>query len=337
MPEKNAVELDDAVLERLERYVVQGDDGLRDPVLAQLVATYPRLVPQLRDIVAGLRMRSRAAAETSLAGAIRRLGREPVLGTPTLRTTRQKMDSGQPLRRKAWYGIGSTLVGVLLVALGWTAVASRQHLSSLRAIYATANGQRATITMTDGSTVMLNVASRLEVPADYAAGNHTVRLIGEGLFTIAHRDGTPLTVLAGATATRVLGTSFVVRHYANDTTTLVAVREGKVAVGSTVVTAAHMVDMDRAGIPTVRPADASMFSFTTGLLTLDTLPLSAAIAELDRWYAADIRLGSPALAALRVQGEFAAGSLADLATMLEMTFDVRVVRNGRILTLYPRQ
>ena len=44
-------------------------------------------------------------------------------------------------------------------------------------------------------------------------GNHTVRLIGAGLFTVSHHDGAPFTVIAGATVARVLGTSFVVRRY----------------------------------------------------------------------------------------------------------------------------
>jgi ferric-dicitrate binding protein FerR (iron transport regulator) len=105
------------------------------------------------------------------------------------------------------------------------------------ATYATANGERGAVTLTDGSTVILNAASRLDVPANYSSGNRTVRLIGEGLFTVSSHAGHPFTVISGLTKTRVLGTSFVVRHYGTDTTVMVAVRTGKVSVGTTVVTA----------------------------------------------------------------------------------------------------
>ena len=214
-------------------------------------------------------------------------------------------------------------------------VGQRAALSVLT--YSTGDGQRANIMLPDGSTVALNVASRLEVPVDYAVGNHTMHLMGEALFTVPHHEGMPLaTVIAGATTARVLGTSFAVRHYATDTTTIVAVHDGKVAVGTTVVTAHRLMEVGRKGLWHLQSSDASLFAFATGTLTLNDVPLSAAIVELDRWYSADIRLGDATLEKRRLKGKFTAGSLGDLAEILELTFDVRVVRDGRVLTLFPR-
>jgi ferric-dicitrate binding protein FerR (iron transport regulator) len=203
--------------------------------------------------------------------------------------------------------------------------------------YTTGNGERATITLPDGGTVALNVASRLDVPLDYMAGNHTVRLVGEGLFTVPHHEGAPFIVMAGGTAARVLGTSFIVRRYATDTATLVAVSDGKVAVGSTVVTAHHLLEIGQNSTAHMRSSDTSLFTFATGVLTLNNLLLPAAIVELDRWYGADIRLGSPTFATKHLEGKFVAGSLGDLAQILESTYGVHVVRDGRVLTLYPRR
>ncbi|HXC26137.1 MAG TPA: FecR domain-containing protein [Gemmatimonadaceae bacterium] len=243
-----------------------------------------------------------------------------------------------PLHWRTWY----TLAGIALTVL--TIVVGLLQISPFRrgaypggpvSAYATENGERANITLPDGNTVALDVASRLEVPADYLAGNHTLRLSGEALFTIQHHAGTPVTVLAGQTITRVLGTSFMVRHYTTDSVTTVAVQEGKVTVGTTVVTGNQLIEVRRRGAANIRLATASQFSFATGTLILDDLDLPQAIPELDRWYDADIRLGDPALATRGVGGEFAAGSLADLTTYLEVALDVRVVRDGQVLTLYP--
>jgi len=240
----------------------------------------------------------------------------------------------QPLRRGMW----SVVAALIVMAVGW--LAGAHHVSARTAsemlTYTTGNGERATITLPDGGTVALNVASRLDVPMDYMAGNHTLRLVGEGLFTVPHHEGTPVTVVAGTTRARVLGTSFVVRQYATDTVTLVAVRDGKVAVGAAVVATQQVAEVGRTGVPHVRSSDASLFTFATGVLTIDGLPLPAAIVELDRWFDADIRLGDPRLATRFVKGKCAAGSLGDLAEILELTFNVRVVRDGRVLTLYPR-
>jgi transmembrane sensor len=202
--------------------------------------------------------------------------------------------------------------------------------------YVTGNGQRASITLADGTTVALDVASRLDVPADYSNGNRALQLHGAALFTVIHHDKHPLIVRSNGTEARVLGTSFVMRHYATDTVITVAVREGKVAVRSVVVAAAQQADVSQAGVIHVRPMDPSQFGFAKGVLTLHGMPFSEAIAELDRWYDADIRLGDPSLATRHVAGEYAAGSLADLADILALTFNVRVTRDGRIITLYSK-
>ena len=248
---------------------------------------------------------------------------------------RRGVFKGHPLRRAIWPTVATLVLGLL--ALVWTTRHVSHQATTIMLAYTTGNGQRATITLPDGGTVSLNVASRLEVPMDYMMGNRTVRLVGEGLFTVSHHNGTPMTVMAGGTAARVLGTSFVVRRYLSDTATMVAVRDGKVAVGTSVVTAAHMVAVGRDGVARLHASDASLFTFATGVLTLNWLPLPAAIVELDRWYDADIRLGDPALATRSANGKVGVGSLTDLAEILTLTYDVRVVRDGRVLTLYPRR
>ena len=247
-----------------------------------------------------------------------------------------------PLRQGVRSAAAAIIVSAIVTVIAWKvgmhhADSSFAELREAHSTYSTANGQRSTITLPDSTTVALNVGSQLEVPLGYMAGNRTVRLVGEALFTVRHHDGAPFTVLAGTTSARVLGTSFVVRHYTTDTATMVAVANGKVAVGATMVTARQLVEVTGSHVRQMPVSDASPFSFATGLLTLPGLSLSDAIRELDRWYDVDIRLGDPRLANRHISGEFAAGSLADLATILELTFDFHTVRNGRVLTLYPGQ
>lgn len=243
------------------------------------------------------------------------------------------------------HGVRYTVAGISLAAallVAGLVLGGKQLLRRFAApaptytTYATNKGERATITLPDGNVILLSVASRLEVPTNYNAGNHTVRLpMGEALFTVLHHAGAPFTVMTGKTAARVLGTSFLVRHYTADATTLVAVQEGKVGVGPAVVTSRQLVEVGRGRVSRVRPASPSLFSFATGVLTVDSTRLGDAIPELDRWYGADIRLGDPALSKQAVEGRFTAGSLAELSEIMRLTFDVRVVRDGRVLTLFP--
>ena len=238
-----------------------------------------------------------------------------------------------------WASLTAAVVAIAaVIVIGWDLVGHRMTSQPSAAVstYATNNAQRADIILPDGNTVLLNVASRLDVPADYLTGNHNLRLSGQALFTVVHHDRTPFTVIAGTTTSRVLGTSFTMRHYSTDTSVTVAVRDGKVGVRSTVLTASQQVDISPTGRARIRSAMPSQFAFTTGVLTIEGVTLRDAVAELDRWYDTDIRLGSPSLGDQHLTGTLPAGSLADLTALLELTFDVRVVREGRVLTLYAR-
>jgi ferric-dicitrate binding protein FerR (iron transport regulator) len=184
--------------------------------------------------------------------------------------------------------------------------------------------------------VTLNVGSALHVPANFSQGNRTLRLSGEALLTVAHADGTPFTVMAGNTTARVLGTTFVVRRYASDTATLVAVRDGKVAVRSNVVTAQQQANVFADGRVRVMPVDSTAFEFASGVLTLGWMPLQDAIVELDRWYDVDIVLADPSLATRPIKASFASGAASDLASILSLMLHARVEHQGRRLTVYPQ-
>jgi ferric-dicitrate binding protein FerR (iron transport regulator) len=253
-------------------------------------------------------------------------------------TLSSRVFKAQPLRRSLWYAATGAVLAGLVIVLGWNGPVRHLfgHTPSARSTYITSNGERANIVLPDGSTVALDVASRLDVPVDYSAGNHVVYLLGEALFTVNRHTGMPFTVIAGTTTTQVLGTSFTVRHYGTDTTATVAVRDGKVAIGDVVLTAGRSLEVGPHGLAQVRPTDAAQFGFAIGVLEFKSRPLSQAVTELDRWYAADIRLGDTSLAAIPIEGKFTAGSLSDLVEILEFELNVRVVRVGRILTLYPK-
>ncbi len=243
------------------------------------------------------------------------------------------------LQRTMYTVIGSVAVAVcVLIGTGWlrTSNVVRSGVASQPFTYATANGERAAITLPDGSSVVLNVASRLDVPSDYAAGNRVVTLDGEARFTVVHQDDAPFVVKAGPSTTRVLGTTFMVRHYANDTNAVIAVEDGKVSVQSTVLTAKQQIEVTPNGVMALRELTADEFSVASRILTLNDMPIADAIVSLNRWYNADIQLGEVDLAANRIAGRFTTGSLSDLAAVFEWTFNLRVVRNGNTLTLYKK-
>lgn len=238
-------------------------------------------------------------------------------------------------RGLAWSVMGAIAGGAFIITIGWYLGEPRNPEPLMtQYTFTTGKGERAEIALPDGSTILLNVASRIDISADFAAGNRTIRLSGEGLFTVKHNDSAPFTVVTDASTTRVLGTSFIVRQYGTDTTAIIAVRDGKVAVGSTVVTEAQQVVVGRVGAGVVHPVDEDLFGFETGVLTLKRMDLSDAIPVLNRWYNVDIRVADSSLPQTRIDGQFVRGTVAELSEFLEWTFGFHVVRDGRRLTLY---
>lgn len=277
------------------------------------------------------------------AGAYRILvnGNSPVTSAYSSSERQADFDSGQvrnSWRSRSFYVAVTCVLAVCAVALGiigdW-GPSSKSGTESF-AVYATNAGEQATITLPDSSKVVLNVASRLEVPVDYGKKNRTLRLRGEAFFTVTQAQGNPFTVIAGPSTTRVLGTRFSVRHYPADSNATVAVQDGKVSVQSTTLTALQQASVSHDGQAYVSNASVGRFAFSKGVLNLEDQPLINAIDDLNRWYNVDIRLGSSDLKRISIFGEFEAGSITDLIEILRLTLNVSVERNGRILTLYLR-
>ncbi len=202
--------------------------------------------------------------------------------------------------------------------------------------YTTGNADHATVKLPDGSVVTLNSASRLDVPGDYGSGNRTLRLEGEALFQVVGRARAPFVVMAGGTATRVLGTRFTVRHYAADKATVVAVHEGKVAVRDRVLSARQRLEVLPSGVVMLSTITRVNETFADGVLVFNGVLLADAIVDINRWYDVDIRLGDASLETRELRWKVSRSSTADLMEILQVTLNVRIVRDGRVLTLYPR-
>jgi ferric-dicitrate binding protein FerR (iron transport regulator) len=309
---------------------------LRQPQSARSIESFESeaIIAQRVDAVSRV-VRTRMRPEPSIRGV------EPPAKTAGVKPPGKFSRSGRSALLKRSPNVWRQMVvgvGLSLLCLAgiWYGM-RRDHVtqpSSEKFVYMTAPGERATVRLTDGSVVVLNVASRLEVPANYGRERRMVHLDGEGLFTVVHQNHTPFTVTAGSSTTRVLGTTFAVRHYATDTTTRIAVRDGKVAVDSTIISAAQQLTMSSSGGGRLQAADPTVFAFATGKLVLERMFLKAAVPELDRWYNADIRFADSTIGHSQIEGSFLGGSPADLREQLSWSLGFRVVRDGRVLTIY---
>jgi transmembrane sensor len=86
------------------------------------------------------------------------------------------------------------------------------------------------ITLSDGSSVLLQPNSKLSYPKIFTGNERKVYLSGEGFFEISKNPQKPFLVYANEIITKVVGTSFRVRAYLDQPNVEVLVRTGKVKV-----------------------------------------------------------------------------------------------------------
>ncbi|MDR2919230.1 MAG: FecR domain-containing protein [Tannerella sp.] len=127
----------------------------------------------------------------------------------------------QKMQRKKLWVTGKKMVGyAALIAIAFmigrmfTSIpvsSSDMAKSSLQELYVPA-GQRARITLPDGSTAWLNAGSSLHYPSVFE-NERKVSLVGEGFFDVAKDADKPFIVATGDIEIKALGTQFNVSNY----------------------------------------------------------------------------------------------------------------------------
>ena len=89
-------------------------------------------------------------------------------------------------------------------------------------------GQRANLTLADGTNVWLNARSEMRYPAVFTGNKREITLDGEAYFEVAKDSLNRFVVQAGDLAVEALGTSFNVKAYEEDNQAVVTLFQGKV-------------------------------------------------------------------------------------------------------------
>ncbi|RTY81585.1 FecR family protein [Flavobacterium sp. ZB4P23] len=88
------------------------------------------------------------------------------------------------------------------------------------------------IILSDGSSVLLQPKSKLSYPKIFVGNERKVYLSGEGFFEISKDAKKPFLVYSNEIITKVIGTSFRIKSYENDSNVEVIVRTGIVKIHS---------------------------------------------------------------------------------------------------------
>lgn len=212
--------------------------------------------------------------------------------------------------------------------LGW------RHLPWQRwtADQQTVAGERRELTLPDGSRVLLDTASAIDLRFD--GGARLLRLRGGAIAVITAPDPQtpprPFLVETPRGRLRALGTRFTVRQQQTDV--LVAVTEGAVEAslngGTLVIPAGHQSLLTPQGPGPLQALAPASQDWVQGTLVADDMRLADLCAELAR-YRPGLLQCAPEVADLRVSGAFQLGDTDYVLAMLASTLPVQVVMRTR--------
>lgn len=205
--------------------------------------------------------------------------------------------------------------------------------------YTTGVGQQRTFVLEDGSKVVLDTASQLQV--SYSSNARQLTLLhGQADFQVSHDPARPFVVHVDGASITATGTRFQVRvAHEMDTVTLL---KGRVVVASddakqdkteqVTLQAGERVAIGadgHLGTPKHLPDTdlASARGWAEGMLVVRGWPLAQLVTEMNRYTTTPVRLGDPGLDNLPISGSFKASDQKSFLLALEYGWPIRADRS----------
>ena len=201
-------------------------------------------------------------------------------------------------------------------------------------------GKTDSVTLDDGSQVVLAPQSELETLAGFGRDHREVRLKGQGWFRAVHDDAKPFVVHTARAVIRDVGTVFSVTEK-GDGRVRVAVHEGSVMLraaeqapesgvllrqGDAAMVGEGQVASTSRGTLTADDAD-----WVSGRLHFQNVPLKEIAETLQQWFGLALSITDPALAARKVTIDVSGASLATAPQELALAAGGELIRRGDAL------
>lgn len=230
-------------------------------------------------------------------------------------------------RTPAWAIAIAGLAAAAAIIVVFPRSAGERSTPVADAEYTTPQGARDTVTLSDGTRIMLGPSTRV------AVNGHDVTLVGEAFFTMAARKASTYAVRANGVTIRDIGTAFGVRAYPNEPLRVV-VSSGIVEVASAdgkVVLDSGDVGVVAPGGAVARTADAVTaddVAWMQGRLVFRNASMSQLGKDLQRWYGVELRVTDTALQGRHFTGSFSGEPVSRVSDVIALALGARAEQRG---------
>lgn len=230
------------------------------------------------------------------------------------------------------YRIAAVMVLGFMLTFAWVYVSRIAGMEKI-----VADNEAVEVVLDDGTAVIVNRHSRLRYSRKFDQHERKVYLSGEAWFDVARDTTIPFVIDVGAALVEVLGTSFNVNAYKENSTVEITVKSGLVALSAKkdqknliVMKAGSGGSYDKIQreLKLVPSPDPNNISWRTRELFFEGTSLKEVIGLLSRVYDVHIVIINQELEDCPLTVTFRNQSLDAILKVLESTLDLKVSRAG---------
>lgn len=210
-----------------------------------------------------------------------------------------------------------------------------QPLVSSNQMTATGVGAIDSLTLPDGTHVVLGPLSSIIIIKGYGAGQREVEVRGDVFLDVVHDSSAPFTTHALHVTITDVGTSFAVRTDSSAGVS-VTVRDGAVSLKPVNVANASGVTLGAGqyallasnGQATTRPATGEDLAWMQRRLVFREAPMSEVAESFRRWYGIELRLADASLASRHLTATFSGETPEAALEVIRLSLGAEIERRG---------
>lgn len=207
--------------------------------------------------------------------------------------------------------------------------------------YSVNPGVKGTMTLPDGSVVVLNSSSRIVYPQQFGEESREVYLDGEGWFEVVSDKSRPMLIKTSKGLTvKVTGTSFNLSSYKNDAALVATLVEGEISISGEkieddiLMSPREEVEVDSKAVTHRRNVDPTFATYwKEGILAFNDNDMGSVINKIERWYGVEIRVKDPAILNKRFTAKFKSESINQVLNILRISSGIKYSIHDNTVTL----
>lgn len=238
-----------------------------------------------------------------------------------------------------WLQLVAAILLPVFVVTTWFLYRENNQLTTQEMLVSTGVGERANVTLPDGTRVQLNAQSKLTyAPVAYNKKNRQIHFDGEGYFQVAKNKECPFLIDAQGLAVKVLGTKFNLLARRNDQTAELILQEGSVSFTSLMTNDQVILKPEQKVVLNQQEGSMTLYNlkhvqdvaaWMRHKMVFRNIPLADVITAIEKQYQVEVITDSKRYLKETFTGTLSTTDINDDLQILEKSFHFKIMMKNK--------